>query len=115
MKIFVALLFSIVILFFLFYTNKSKSKNILYCIIIALLLFVVAAFRSEECGLMDTKTVYMYEFYNIQQETFTYILMNYKDVIFFILMINKYLTIIQNRFFVDYQSKDRSIQKKQLC
>lgn len=41
--------------------------------------------------------------------------MNTVHVIFFILMINKYLTIIQNSFFVDYQSKDRSIQKKQLC
>ena len=85
MEVFIFLLFFIVILFYVFYSPENNKNKFFYCLSIGILLFFISACRSENCGLMDTKSVYMHEFYKIQTKTMSYIISNYKDALFYVL------------------------------
>ena len=85
MSVFIILIIMIFICFFILYSSGIRGKGKIYCILIGVFLCFIAFFRHETVGLNDTKMVYLPQFQSIQKCTFSYIFVNYKDPVFYII------------------------------
>lgn len=92
MSVFIILLIVIFLLFFILYLSHLKDKRKIYCILVGVSLCFIAFFRNENVGINDTELVYLPQFRAIQERTFFYILLNYKDPVFY--MLSKLFSLI---------------------